>query len=252
MSDPLQVHVDLLPRGGYRDVTVVIDVLRTCTVAPILFERGLLDLSLTPSLRAARQAAADGRLLLGERQGLPPEGFNHGNSPAELRTLPFDRQRAVLVSENAPAALPGAAGARHLLLGSLYNASAVAATADALAERRIDLVCCGFGGEEDLDDALAAGVLAADIAARRPDVRLTGASRFCVSLLRAFPDPLEALWQSVAGHYLRDLDLEQDIGVCARISQSEVVPELVRREVALEGASDLFVFEPRRAPRSGA
>lgn len=229
----------------YRDVVVLIDVLRTCTVAPILFERGLADLRLTPSLRAARKVGAGELLRIGERQGLPPEGFNYGNSPAELARIDFTGRGAVLVSENAPAALPRVADARHVLLGSLYNASAVASLAVELAHERIDLVCCGFAGEEDLDDTLAAGAIAADALLRVPSASPSGATRLARSLLRAYPEPLEALWHSEAGRYLRGLDLEQDIGMAARLSQSDVVPVLTSRETTPEG--ELFAFEPRRA-----
>lgn len=241
----MHIHVDLLPRSAYRDVVVVIDVLRTCTVAPVLFDRGLTDLKLTPSLKAARRAAGGSVLLIGERQGLPPEGFNYGNSPAELGNIDFGGRAAVLVSENAPSTLPRVADARHVLLGSLYNANAVASVARELATDRIDIVCCGFGGEEDLDDTLAAGLIAADLATQVPDAVLTGASRFAMTLLRAFPEPLEALWESVAGRYLRGLDLEQDIGMAARLSHSNTVPVLAERIAAEDG--ELFSFTARHA-----
>jgi 2-phosphosulfolactate phosphatase len=239
----MQLNVDLLPRTEYPDVVVVIDVLRTCTVAPILFDRGLEALTLTPSLRAARAAAATGAgdtLLVGERQGLPPEGFNYGNSPAELVRVHLTGKHAVLVSENAPAALPRVAGARHVLLGSLYNAGAVARLASELASERVDLVCCGFRGEEDLDDAITAGVLIAELAGLAPEARIGGAGRLTMALLHAYPDPLEALWTSVAGRYLRGLELEQDIGMAARLSHSDVVPSLTGHERIDEG--ELFRF----------
>ena len=283
----VRVHADLLPHPPYEDVVVVIDVLRTCTVAPILFDRGLASLTLTPSLRAARAAASeagDGTYLIGERQGLPPEGFNYGNSPVELARIDVAGRHAILVSENAPATLPDVSGAQHVLLGSLYNMVAVANAAAGLARERVDLVCCGFGGEEDLDDALAAGTIAAEIAMRgawhteggsrgaggatgdsrsaeaaetrarsdrsverarhQRDVQLSGAARMCVSLLAAYPDPLDALWSSVAGRHLRRLDLEQDIGMAARLSHSDVVPILSQATTRDEG--ELFTFAPWR------
>ena len=234
----MQLNVDLLPGSGYTDVVVVIDVLRTCTVAPILFERGLERLELTPSLRAARAAARGGvdrPLLVGERHGLPPEGFNYGNSPAELATTDLAGRAAILVSENAPSALPNVSDARHVALGSLYNASAVTAWAAAHATDRVDLVCCGFRGQVDLDDVFTAGVLAADLAARFADAELMGAVRFAMTLLQTYPEPVEALWQSVAGAYLREIELEQDIGVAARLSLSDLVPFLQERIATVDG-----------------
>lgn len=242
----MRIHTDLTPTGNYHDVVVLVDVLRTCTVAPLLFERGLAELALTPSLRSARAAGREGWLLLGERQGVPAEGFNYGNSPAELAAIDFTGKRAVMVSENAPRWLPQVADARRLLLGSLYNAAAVAEVASRQALERIDLVGSGFEGEPDLDDALAAGLLAAMVAERLPTAARSGATRFALSLLRAFPDPMEALWQSVSGHYLRRVGLERDLAFSAQISASSVVPQLVGRQPGA-GSAPLYLFAP--APR---
>ncbi|HEX7022250.1 MAG TPA: 2-phosphosulfolactate phosphatase [Trueperaceae bacterium] len=241
----MKIRVDLLPHrqpeSAYRDVVVLIDVLRSCTVAPLLFDGGLEDLYLSPSLRRARAfAAQEGALLLGERRGLPPEGFNYGNSPTELGQVDFTGRSVVMVSENAPQALPVVSCAQHVLLGSLYNADAVVRRALALAESEVTLVCSGFGGSEDLDDALTAGYLAARLRQQAPDSNLAGAAPMAVSLLKVFPDPLEALWQSRAGQTLRQLELQQDIAVAAFVSQSERVPQL-ERQVELQD-SPLFHF----------
>ena len=39
---------------------------------------------------------------------------------------------------------------------------------------------------------------------------LVGGALFALSLLRAFPSPVSALWQSRSGHHLRRLDLTGD------------------------------------------
>ena len=143
----MNLRVDLAPKEGYTDVVVVIDVLRACTLAPILFGRGLSTLYLCSSIRRARRAAeAQDVLLIGERNGLPPEGFNYGTSPAEIGRAELGGRSAVLISENGPRALAQTVGARHVLLGSLYNADAVVARAAALAEGEIALVCTGLQG----------------------------------------------------------------------------------------------------------
>jgi len=242
----MRIHTDLTPTGTYHDIVVLVDVLRTCTVAPLLFERGLAELALTPSLRSARAAAREGWLLLGERQGVPAEGFNYGNSPAELAAIDVTGRRAVMVSENAPRWLPQIADARQVLLGSFYNAAAVAEVAARQALEGIDLVGSGFEGEPDLDDALAAGLLAAMISERLPGAARSGATRFTLSLLRAFPDPMEALWQSVSGHDLRRVGLERDLAFSAQISVSTVAPRLVGRRPGA-GSAPLYLFAP--APR---
>lgn len=239
----MRIHTDLTPASGYRGVVILIDTLRSSTVAPLLFERGLAELALTPSLRSARAAGAEGWLLLGERHGVPPEGFNHGNSPAELSALDLSGRRAVMVSENAPRHLARVADAERVLLGSLYNAAAVVDVASH-ANDDVTLVCSGFEGEPDLDDALTAGVLAALLEeGAEGGVTRSGATRFALSLLRAFPDPLEALWQSVAGHHLRRLELEPDLAFCAQVSASVVAPELTEQRPGA-GSAPLYLFAP--------
>ena len=228
----MKINTDLIPSGPYHDVVVLIDVLRTCTVAPLLFDMGITELALTPSLRSAKSVASTGVLLVGERQGVPPEGFNHGNSPVQLAKAELTGRSVVMVSENAPRWLAQLAAGRVLLLGSLYNAAAVADTVAALKPERVDLVGSGFSGEPDLDDAVAAALIASLIQQRAPDTTFTGATRFATTLARSLPDPLEALWRSVAGQYLRSIDLEQDLAFAARVSASRAVPTLERVQSA--------------------
>lgn len=250
---PRTLNVDLLPRrsGGedavpYRDVVLLVDVLRTTTTAPILFERGLERLRLSPSLRLARRTAhEDGDLLIGERRGVPPEGFNHGNSPATLALRDLTGRSAVMVSENAPAALPHLAGARVVALASLVNADAAVRLAADRAEGRIDLVCCGFRDEPDLDDLATAGFLADRVLRLRPELVPAGAARLALDLTRAEPDPLRPLWSSRAGRYLRRLGLERDLGIAADLDRSTVVPVLGAPEARHGGV--LFPFAPADA-----
>jgi len=247
---PSLLNVDLVPvpadrrdDAAYRDVVVVVDVLRTTTTLPILFDRGLEGVRLSPSLRVARLCANDdGELLIGERRGLPPEGFNHGNSPATLQHHDFAGRRAVMVSENAPAVLPHVASARRVVLASLVNAGAAVQDAARHAQERIDVVCCGFRGQADLDDLLTAGFLVDRLRRARPDLELAGAARMAHDLVHAEAEPLRLLWSSRTGRYLRRLGLERDLGVAADIDRSSVVPLLAGPQQRHGGT--LFPFRP--------
>jgi len=241
----MQLHTDLIPADNYSDVVILIDVLRTSTLAPLLFDNGLQELGLTRSVRRARAAAQDapGTLLLGEREGLPPVGFNHGAAPAELRNLDLRGRRAVLMTENAPLAAAAVTSAEHVLLGSLYNAHAVAQAAVQLAEEQISLVCCGFRGQPDLDDCLAAGLIAGLIEELSGGIVIaSGATNFARGMLRSYTDPLVALWHSTAGVYLRGLGSEEDLALAAATSVSTAVPELISSDAA--GVAPLFRFAP--------
>jgi 2-phosphosulfolactate phosphatase len=236
----VRVRVDLLPKPPYRDTVVLIDVLRTCTAGAMLFGRGLERLEIIDSLKLARQRAeSTGATLLGERAGLPPEGFNYGSSLAEIRAVTVN-SHAILTSENAPKALSFITGAETIFLGSLYNADAVARAALQHSKGEVFLVCSGFLGQEDLDDTLTAGYLAARLKTLMPTATLEGASAFAIALMKAFPDPLEAFWRSSTGHYLRGLNMVEDLAIASYVSQSDCVPVLESSEQTEQG--NIFSF----------
>ncbi len=254
----MRLKVELLPRGPYPDVVLVVDVLRATTTVPLLFERGLEQLFITPSLRSTRSYASQhGHLLIGERDGLPPEGFNYGASPADLSKVDFHGKQAVMTTQNGPRALKVVRGARHVLLASFYNARAVCDAALELALRdgleEIAIVCAGQAESESLDDTLAAGFLARRIErsyqSRVGDgLELRDAARLAMALLRAFPDPQEGLLQSTAGGILSKLGLNEDIAFASLVSQTDMVPVL--REVIDWEPEALYRFEPLRLENS--
>jgi len=243
------------------DVVVVIDVLRSCTMAALLFEHGLDALYVSKSVRSLRKFAKAravqdrAPLLLGERDGIPPEGFNYGNVLTEVMGVDVRGKTALLLAENMPVALTQVRGAAHVLLGSLYNAEAVMRQAAALARERIHLVCSGFHGDEDLDDTLAAGYLAALLehyiypsfnstgseGLEGSTLTLGGTAAMAMTLLKAFPDPLDALWHARAGQVLRRNDHASDIALASDMSQADAVPRL--RQVIIEQPADLYHFE---------
>lgn len=235
------LNIDLVPSGPYEGTVVLIDVLRTCTTAPLLLDRGASSVALTPSLRVAKSVAAASRaLLVGERQGVPPEGFNHGNSPGPLAGLDLAGREVVMVSENAPKWLDELGKPGAVFLGSLYNASAVVDAIMARGDQRVDLVCSGFAGEPDLDDAVAAALISKLLQREAPLTTMRGAARLALAIAKGAPDPFEALWRSTAGRYLRQLGLEDDIAFASRISVSRAVPELTA--VHSVGHSFLYTF----------
>src|SRR5437764_990278 len=83
------VEVILLPADLRREhldgrAVVVFDVLRATTTMTAALEAGVREIRVFGDLASAREAAAgftEPRILCGEEQCLPPEGFDLGNSP---------------------------------------------------------------------------------------------------------------------------------------------------------------------------
>jgi 2-phosphosulfolactate phosphatase len=190
---------------------IVVDVIRATTTLCVLFERGCQSVLVAASVAAACAArselAATGKdmLLAGEVEGLPPPGFDYGNSPAEFVRHDFQQRGVIFATTNGTRAIRACAGSRAILAGALRNAGAVTRAALALtlnasishaqdeatdestaasgtvpaasearvAEDRVAgsdivIVCSGRGGRPALDDTLCAGYLVrrlADVAA---------------------------------------------------------------------------------------
>ncbi len=247
----MEICVDLVPqsvspgrdgphepaRDG-RGTTVVIDVLRTATVATLLFERGATALTVTASVRAARfLAERQGAVLIGERRGVPIEGFNYGSSPSVLRGVALHEREVVLLADEVPAALCTAA-AGDVWLAGLTNAVAAADVVAATQPKHVRVVCAGDRGEPDLADTIAAGLLVAllDRAVRREagaTVTLAGAARYCLSVLRTTKDPLDGIWAAAAAAELRAIGLEEDLAIASEVAASEVVPSVKGFETVL-------------------
>ena len=203
---------------------VVVDVIRATTTAVAFLEAGAQELWLAPDHDAARALQSEGFLVAGETGGLPPPGFDLGNSPKEALAAPVAGRRVAMSTTNGTRAVHRAAArAREVALGSLWNLSAVARWAS--AKDPLLLVAAGKEGHLGLDDAYVLGALLEKLGGGEED-----GSRAARALLQSFAGPLEALSASAAARALQAVGLEADVRAAAEIDRSRVVPVLHRRE----------------------
>jgi len=241
----MRLRVDLTPDPPYgEELVVLVDVLRATTSIGMLLEAGASEVWVTRSTRAARERAAEEDLLLGEKEGLPPEGFHHGTSPAALERIDVRGRRIFYTSDHLPAALESADRTAGAWLASLRNAPAVVERLDAEAPSQAVLVCAGFRGAEALDDALAAGLIVRALSTRRQPLALEDAARLSASLPVAFASPLEALAASASGRFLRGMGFEADLVVASRVGADRTVPVLQGSERTRAGRLYRFVALP--------
>ena len=237
-----RLDVALLPSEAAAmeaDAFLVIDVLRATTTIATLFEGGLADLLVVDTIEAARERArAEGRVLFGEVGGLPPEGFDHGNSPAEAATLALAGKGAALFTTNGTRALCGVAGRGAVATAAFANAPAAARWA--AAYERVALVCAGNTGGKRfaLEDFAAAARLVQLIARESPGLDLGDAAGVAAEasgyedwIAPGLPQRTGRSARLVAGAHhargLKALGLDADIAFAAREGTSEAVPRMV-------------------------
>ncbi|MBI2862490.1 MAG: 2-phosphosulfolactate phosphatase [Chloroflexi bacterium] len=235
----MRIEVAFLPplAGDVRGkVCLVIDVLRASTTLVTLFDRGCPEVILAENAAAARHLAPQfNALLCGEEDGLPPPGFDYGNSPDDFRALDLRGRRVVFSTSNGTRALHHVAQAARILIGCFANANAAIARATETASQLgadLVIVCSGRlnGTSFGLDDVLCAGAL---LHFAGDEILPTDSARAAHLLYRAmFPSGAspQALYsvlrETEAGQYLQAIGLERDLESCVRLNASLTVPEL--------------------------
>lgn len=219
---------------------VVIDVIRATTSLLVMLERGCAEVFILPSIEAVRsyRRAHPGVLMAGEQHGLPPEGFDFGNSPEAFARAALADRRVAFATTNGTRAMRAAAGAAVVFLGCLRNRTAAARSAVVSAGEAgegLCLICAGRDGFFSLDDAYTAGAIADATVDAVPDARLTDAAMAARLLYQNAGDPLALFRRTRAGRNVIEVGLEGDLPYCAAVDQSTLVPKIGDR-VQLVGA----------------
>ncbi|HXF82649.1 MAG TPA: 2-phosphosulfolactate phosphatase [bacterium] len=231
-----------------RQLCVVIDVLRASTSLVTLVERGAGPIYIAHTVAQARAAARvlPGVLLAGETGGLPPEGFDRGNSPVELARAETAGRAVIFVTTNGTAAIRAVHRLGPVLIGAMRNGPALAAAVQALLEddpMDVTLVCAGREGGFGLDDAYCAGYLAGLLLEGR-GFDLTDGTLAALALYRHEPDTQAVFTRAAAGQNVIRLGLAADVAYCAQRGSSPAVPRLGRELRLLEENTP-----PERSPQ---
>ncbi len=210
-------------------LVVLVDILRaTSTIVAALAEDALL-VKPVASVDEALLYREKGYLIAGERGGLPPEGFDLGNSPREAYRMA--RAKVVLTTTNGTRALGFVKKAKAICAGSFLNLKAVATFARRFEE--IVVLCAGTEGELSLEDFLFAGKLAL---ALEDYPSLNDAATVARKYAAHVEDLSEEIFSSHHARRLVGLGFQEDVAFCAQENLYEVVPILTPEGfVALKG-----------------
>lgn len=220
-----------------RCTAIIVDALRASATAAMLLDQGATSILVVRKVEEARRAkqVLPGALLYGERGGVPPEGFNYGNSPQEAHHA---RDKGVIFTTTTGAGrLVSAWGAHAVLMGTTINATAVARAASGL-EHDVVIIPAGFAGDPEFD--AQEDWCAATAIAMKAGVSIgEGEETFEAWRDRIDAEGIEAIF-SGAPHAakLRAIGMESDIAWCAQVDVTRAVPQGVARTelgVVLEG-----------------
>jgi 2-phosphosulfolactate phosphatase len=138
-----------------KGIVIVIDVLRAFSTAAYAFSRGAKEILLVSTVQEALALASQipNAKIMGEVGGLPPEGFDFGNSPTLLSKQDLS---GITLVQRTGAGTQGAVrseNAETMLAASFVVADATARFVKKLEAAEVTFVITGqlfSGGEEDL------------------------------------------------------------------------------------------------------
>ncbi len=154
MYSPIVKRENLMAGAGRAEgLTVIIDVFRAFTCAPILFSFGVERYILEPDpARGLALRTGPEFVLIGEVNEVPIEGFDLGNSPSEIMRRGRGFFAGKTVVHRTTAGVRGvraavSAGAEEVLLGSFLTARAVASYIREKQPPVVTIVPMGIRGE---------------------------------------------------------------------------------------------------------
>lgn len=212
--------ISLLPsRDLSRTTCVVFDVLRATSSMITALANGAAAIFPAKTIEEARELREKmpDALLGGERHGERIEGFDLGNNPLEYTAVAG--KRIISTTTNGTIALRACDRAGRVLVGALLN---IAALRDELAHSKpseVLLVCAGTFETFAIEDAIAAGVLAAEF----PDAELSDAAVAVAATAKRFTTPLDGLLAARNGRALAARGWRNQIEWCAQVSRFGVI-----------------------------
>jgi len=153
-------------------MVIVIDVIRAFTNAAFAFSRGAKEIYPVSKVEDALKFKAEipNSLVCGEVGGLPPEGFDFGNSPTQTDTLDLSGRVIVQRTGAGTQGIVRSVNASTMLAASLVVANATVTHIRKVSPETVTFVITGQIGDGSGDEDLAcAEYLEALLKGQRPD-----------------------------------------------------------------------------------
>lgn len=149
-------------------------------------------------------------LLFGERHGLPPEGFDGGNSPFETAKMNLEQKEIILTTSAGSKGIVAAQNTDEIIIGGFTNASAVVNYLKTKKPKIITLVAMGLDGVKKAEeDEECKKYYTALLSNTRPDIHKS----------------MKIIQNSLGAKRLRNLKQDLDLEFSLEIDTHPIIPK---------------------------
>ena len=219
-------HLDELYFTG--KTAVVVDVLRATTVITTALTNGAKEVIPVSTVDFAVKVSGDAfrsqTILCGERNTKKVEGFTLGNSPLEFVPEIVNGKSIILYTTNGSKSFVKAKFCENLYALSFNNLPSMVKHLTKL-KNDFEIVCAGSNGAFNLEDAICAGKLLAEIQMKIKNLELSDAAAACITLFKfSGKNIVRMLSKTDHGKLLLENGFKEDIVECAKIGTTDVIP----------------------------
>ena len=220
----------------------LIDVLRATTTMVTALANGARAIipvaEPSQAVEVRSKLDADSTLLGGERDALPIENFDLGNSPLEYTEEVVRDKTIVMCTTNGTKLLTAYKYSGPVWLASFLNVSAIC---EAMIQSGLDvtIVCAGNAGDFSLEDTLCAGALVDELLDKIDgEVELNDSAKLALLHYNANREDLPgAMRQGEHGRRLAELGFGDDIAASAEINRRPLAPQFTEGKVSVTADS---------------
>jgi 2-phosphosulfolactate phosphatase len=204
-------------------IVVIIDILRATSAICTAFEHGAEKIIPVATIDEAREYKQKGFVVGAEREGLPVDGFDFGNSPFSYMGNHIKGKTIVITTTNGTQAIEAAKDASQILIGSFLNITSLCDYLQ-LQHKPVLLLCSGWKNKFNLEDALFAGAVT-EIISQNKNYKLGDAAlalKYLYELSKKDPDKF--LRNASHKERLAKLGLKEDIKYCLQTDLTKAIP----------------------------
>lgn len=207
-------------------IVVVTDVLRATSAMCAAFENGVEKMIPVASVEEAKEYKKQGFIVGAERNGIPLEGFDFGNSPYSYMAEKVKGQTVVISTTNGTQAIDVSREAYKVVIGAFTNITALCNWLKS-QKKHVLILCSGWKFRFNMEDTLFAGAVSEILLKDKDTYKYGDGALSSMFLYQSAKDnPYKYLKNSSHATRLSEMGLKKDIRYCLAHDKTSAIPVL--------------------------
>ncbi|MBK8808355.1 MAG: 2-phosphosulfolactate phosphatase [Bacteroidales bacterium] len=214
-------------------VVVVVDVLRATTSICEAFRNGIKSIIPVATESLASDYKNKGFIVAAERNGIPLEFADFGNSPFNFSQNNVKGKVVVFTTTNGTKTIQLASSCLHVLIGSFINYSALCNLLLAL-DKDVIILCAGWKNRINIEDSVFAGAVVDFLLQSNKFSTICDSAIITQEMWSNNKEHLEKyIHKSAQNQRLKKNNIDDSIPYCLSLNKTDLIPVYKNGEIVL-------------------